>query len=289
MSASAFYQRATGQRSTRAVGDEKLLAEIEQVAERNYGAYGYRKTWLALGRAGVEGVGRDRVKRLMRAAGIQGAKRRDKPWRTTIADRRALRPPDLVDRDQTGRAVGRRLRLPRAAGEGLVFVRSSSTSSASAWSDGSSRARCAPTRRTRDGPDPTRSRCRPQARPSQRRRVSYSSFAFQQELDDHGVLAPARWSAVDSGPLSPARTERVAGPNLGPHAPGYPAPSSWKGPWRGAGVVERGGLENRCSGNPATEGSNPSPSAQRMVILGGPPHRAQGQSALRRVDRRLAP
>ena len=30
--------------------------------------------------------------------------------------------------------------------------------------------------------------------------------------------------------------------------------------WRGAGVVERGGLENRCAGN-RTEGSNPSLSA----------------------------
>ena len=31
-------------------------------------------------------------------------------------------------------------------------------------------------------------------------------------------------------------------------------------PWRGAGVVERGGLENRC-GRKSTEGSNPSLSA----------------------------
>ena len=30
---------------------------------------------------------------------------------------------------------------------------------------------------------------------------------------------------------------------------------------RGARVVESGGLENRCVGNPCTEGSNPSPSA----------------------------
>src|SRR3954468_6050106 len=35
--------------------------------------------------------------------------------------------------------------------------------------------------------------------------------------------------------------------------------------WRGAGVVERGGLENRCTGNPRTEGSNPSPSASMSV------------------------
>ena len=32
-------------------------------------------------------------------------------------------------------------------------------------------------------------------------------------------------------------------------------------PRRGARVVESGGLENRCVGNPCTEGSNPSPSA----------------------------
>lgn len=101
VSASAYYLRATGHRCRRTVQDERLLELIEQVAERNYGAYGYRKTWLALKRAGVEGVGRDRVKRLMRAAGIRGAKRRGKPWRTTIADPRTLRPPDLVDRDFT--------------------------------------------------------------------------------------------------------------------------------------------------------------------------------------------
>jgi putative transposase len=100
VSASAYYRRATGQRSDRVVEDERLLGLIEQVAERNYGAYGYRKTWLALRRQGIE-VGRDRVKRLMRAEGIQGAKRRGKPWRTTLADPAATRPPDLVERDFT--------------------------------------------------------------------------------------------------------------------------------------------------------------------------------------------
>ena len=37
------------------------------------------------------------------------------------------------------------------------------------------------------------------------------------------------------------------------------------GDWRGAGVVERGGLENRCAGN-RTEGSNPSLSASRFSL-----------------------
>lgn len=100
VSASAYYERATGERSRRVVGDEKLLAQIEQIHAANYHCYGYRRTWKALRRQGVE-VGRDRVKRLMRAHGIQGAKRRGKPWRTTIADPRAVRRPDLVQRDFT--------------------------------------------------------------------------------------------------------------------------------------------------------------------------------------------
>jgi putative transposase len=98
VSASAYYQRATGRRSERVIDDERLLERIREVHAANYYAYGYRRTWKALGRAG-EDVGRDRVKRLMRTNGIQGAKRRGKPWRTTIADPTAVRSPDLVNRD----------------------------------------------------------------------------------------------------------------------------------------------------------------------------------------------
>jgi transposase InsO family protein len=100
VSASAYYQRASGKRSARVIDDERLLARILEVYAANYYAYGYRRTWKALGRAG-EDVGRDRVKRLMRQPGIQGAKRRGKPWRTTIADPTAVRSPDLVQRDFT--------------------------------------------------------------------------------------------------------------------------------------------------------------------------------------------
>ena len=57
--------------------------------------------WLALHRAGHHDVGRDRVRRLMRTHGIQGAKRRGKPWRTTTPDPTALRAPDRVNRDFT--------------------------------------------------------------------------------------------------------------------------------------------------------------------------------------------
>ncbi len=98
VSASAFYERASGRRSHRSIEDEQLLHRIREVHEANYCAYGCRRTWKALLRAG-EDVGRDRVKRLMRQHGIQGAKRRGKPWRTTRADPKAVRPADLVQRE----------------------------------------------------------------------------------------------------------------------------------------------------------------------------------------------
>jgi putative transposase len=100
VSASAYYHRATGQRSRRVTEDERLLERVRELHAANYYAYGYRKMWLALTRAG-ESVGRDHVKRLMRQAGIQGAKRRGKPWRTTTPDPAATRSPDRVNRDFT--------------------------------------------------------------------------------------------------------------------------------------------------------------------------------------------
>jgi len=98
VSASAYYQRARGERCARAVEDERLLARIRELHAANYYAYGYRRMWKALRRAGEE-VPRCRVQRLMRAHGIVGAKRRGRPWRTTRPDPDAHRRPDLVQRD----------------------------------------------------------------------------------------------------------------------------------------------------------------------------------------------
>ncbi|MGB0094837.1 MAG: IS3 family transposase, partial [Solirubrobacteraceae bacterium] len=100
VSASAYYHRARGARSAREIEDERLLAVIRETHRANYEAYGYRRTWKALRRAG-ETAPRCRVQRLMRQHGIQGAKRRGKPWRTTIPDTDARRRPDLVARDFT--------------------------------------------------------------------------------------------------------------------------------------------------------------------------------------------
>jgi putative transposase len=100
VSASAYYHRATGARSERSIEDERLLTRIRETHKANYEAYGYRRTWKALRRAG-ETAPRCQVQRLMRQAGIQGAKRRGKPWRTTTPDPDARRRPDLVQRDFT--------------------------------------------------------------------------------------------------------------------------------------------------------------------------------------------
>ena len=106
VSASAYYQRATGERSARRVEDERLTGRIREVHEANYECYGYRRVHAQLIRED-EHAGRDQVARLMRCAGIQGAKRRGKPWRTTIPDPQALRPCDLVNRDFTAPAPDR--------------------------------------------------------------------------------------------------------------------------------------------------------------------------------------
>ena len=106
VSASAYYHRRSGCRSARQQQDEWLLDRIRQVHQANYEAYGYRRTWKALRRAG-ETAPRCQVQRLMRAHGIQGAKRRGKPWRTTRPDPLAHRRPDLVQRQFTAEEPNR--------------------------------------------------------------------------------------------------------------------------------------------------------------------------------------
>jgi putative transposase len=106
VSASAYYHRAGGHQSARAVKDERLLERIRELHAANYYAYGSRRMWVALNRTG-ERVARCTVERLMRADGIQGAKRRGKPWRTTTPDPFASRRPDLVGRDFTASGPNR--------------------------------------------------------------------------------------------------------------------------------------------------------------------------------------
>ena len=106
VSASAYYQRRTGARARRSLEDERLLERIREVHAANYYAYGSRRMWVALRRAG-EPVARCTVERLMGANGICGAKRRGKPWKTTRPDPAAGRRPDLVDRNFTAAGPNR--------------------------------------------------------------------------------------------------------------------------------------------------------------------------------------
>ena len=58
---SAYYQRASGRRSKRALEDERLLARIRELHAANYYAYGYRRMWKAgLRRAGEQVPNRGR-------------------------------------------------------------------------------------------------------------------------------------------------------------------------------------------------------------------------------------
>lgn len=77
------------------------MPEIRRVWDENFGVYGAEKVWRQLGREGV-GVARCTVERLMRALGLRGAVRGRAFQITTVADRSAAYPPDLVEREFRG-------------------------------------------------------------------------------------------------------------------------------------------------------------------------------------------
>jgi putative transposase len=96
---STYYAARSRPPSARTRRDEALVGEIRRVHAENFGVYGARKIWRSLHRDGVP-VGRCRVERLMRHAGIAG-RTRGKAKRTTIPDLTVARPGDLVDRNFT--------------------------------------------------------------------------------------------------------------------------------------------------------------------------------------------
>ena len=105
MAPSTYYAAKARPPSARAVRDAVLRPALRQIWSQNYCVYGARKLWKAAVRSGWE-VGRDQVARLMRAEGIEGA-RRNKRVRTTKADPASARHPDLVLRDFTADAPNR--------------------------------------------------------------------------------------------------------------------------------------------------------------------------------------
>lgn len=94
---STYYAAIRRPPSKRAIDDEALARAIERVYDDNFKVYGARKIHRQMNREGFA-IGRCRVQRLMRQAGIQGVKR-GKVKRTTFGDGRAARPFDLVDRN----------------------------------------------------------------------------------------------------------------------------------------------------------------------------------------------
>ena len=97
VSRAAFYQRRHGVPSPRRAADAVLTAKITVIHAGSSGTYGSPRVHQVLRRDGA-GCGKRRVARLMRAAGLEG--RRKKRWRTTtIPDPAAERARDLIRRD----------------------------------------------------------------------------------------------------------------------------------------------------------------------------------------------
>jgi putative transposase len=93
---SSYYAARARPSSARSLNDETLKDVIGRIHRANFGVYGVRKVWHALGRLGVV-AGRDRVARIMRTLELRGVTRA-KRIRTTRPAVIEQRPADLVER-----------------------------------------------------------------------------------------------------------------------------------------------------------------------------------------------
>ena len=97
VSASGYYAWHQRSPSARAISDAALLERIRAIHEKSRGTYGVPRVHAELKAEGTH-VGRKRVSRLMRQAGLAGASRRKGCW-TTLRDKDARPAPDLVQRE----------------------------------------------------------------------------------------------------------------------------------------------------------------------------------------------
>ena len=104
VSVSAYYQRRSGRSSARAVEDERLLARIRELHAANYYAYGYRRMWKTLRRAG-EQVPRCRVQRLMKTIYLTEIRPGDVAGHSVV-DRMMDRASVILEFDQENRLIG---------------------------------------------------------------------------------------------------------------------------------------------------------------------------------------
>ncbi|WP_331721333.1 IS3 family transposase [Streptomyces sp. NBC_00212] len=107
VSTSGFYHWRSRPLSATAERRAELKAIIQQVFADSHETYGYRRVHAALERMNVQ-AGAELVRALMRELGLVPCQPR--PWRiTTIADEAAPATPDLMARDFTADAPGRKL------------------------------------------------------------------------------------------------------------------------------------------------------------------------------------
>lgn len=96
VSPSGYYGWRKRPLSARARTDVELTAEIHAAHRESRGTYGAPRIHAELAAQGIR-IGRKRVARLMRAAGLHGVSRR-RQFRTTVRDATARPAPDLVER-----------------------------------------------------------------------------------------------------------------------------------------------------------------------------------------------
>jgi putative transposase len=97
VSRSGYTAWRTRPPSARARGDRALSEQIQQIHAHSRQTYGSIRVRATLRDRG-EAVGRRRVARLMRAAGLRGVHGQRRRVRTTVADRTATPASDLVER-----------------------------------------------------------------------------------------------------------------------------------------------------------------------------------------------
>lgn len=97
VSRSGFYAWSSRSPSARSMADGDLTGRIKTIHQASRQIYGAPRVHAELADAGVH-VGRKRVERLMKAAGLKGVSRR-RSTRTTIRDDRVRPASDLVDRN----------------------------------------------------------------------------------------------------------------------------------------------------------------------------------------------
>jgi putative transposase len=107
VSTSGYYDWRRRPPSPRAIADKVLTEQIRDVHAQSRQTYGYRRITGEMVDGQGNSVGRHRVARLMRAAGIEGVTRR-KFCRTTRRDDTARPVPDLLNRDFSAPGPDRR-------------------------------------------------------------------------------------------------------------------------------------------------------------------------------------